>query len=194
MYILISDQQLMQELSGGGPAPNGEAPQRIEAGTGGYENGHADGYGDGDRDVKPWQRGPTGAAAPWQRPGDDQGRRDDYASHDGGSAPPWAAAAPWQQQGQPPQQSYGGYGGYPGYGDANGGYPTQQGMGAPPGLGGNAGGLGAPPGLGALFQQYNQNGSGSPAPPPPPPPSDFPPPPVSYTSNSILESLLIAMK
>ena len=179
----------MQELSGGGPAPTGDAPQRIEAGPGGFENSHADGYGEGDRDVKPWQRGPTGAAAPWQRTGEDHGHRDDYTSHDGGSAPPWAAAAPWQQQqAQAPSQTYSGYGGYPGYGDANGGY-AQQGMGAPPGLGGNAGGLGAPPGLGALFQQYgSHNGSGgSPAPPPPPPPSDFPPP-VSQLFSKVLKS------
>ena len=195
----------MQELSGGGPAGNGEAPQRIEAGPGGYENGAPDGYGDGDRDLKPWQRGPTGQAAPWARDADDRGRRDDY-SQGGSSAPPWAGgrgggdnyggydqrsggysgppggAAPWQrQQDAPPPPSGGnyGYGGYPGggYGDSNGAY-GQSGMGAPPGLGGGSGGLGAPPGLGSLYQQYNSNGSGG-APPPPPPPGDAPPPPVS---------------
>ncbi|KAL6713329.1 hypothetical protein ACLMJK_008794 [Lecanora helva] len=187
-------EQLMQELSGG--APNGDAPQRIEAGPGGYENGG----NEGGRDLRPWQRGPTGAAAPWQQRGDD--------NRDGGAAPPWArgggdnyggyqqggyggppggGAAPWQrQQDAPPSGGqYGGYGGYPGgYADANGGYGGQQGMGAPPGLGGGAGGLGAPPGLGALFQNYGANGSGGAAPPPPPsddlpppPPSDQPPPP-----------------
>ncbi|KAI4177048.1 MAG: hypothetical protein LQ343_000528 [Gyalolechia ehrenbergii] len=198
-------EQLMQELSGGAPAGNGEAPQRIEDAPGGYENGGANGYGDGDRDLKPWQRGPTGQSAPWQR--DDRGGRDDYGQG-AGAAPPWAAgrgggddyggygqrsggyggppggAAPWQrQQDAPPppsgQQNYG-YGGYPGggYGDSNGGY-GQSSMGAPPGLGGGSSGLGAPPGLSALFQQYSgspANGAGA---PPPPPPGDAPPPPVS---------------
>ena len=182
-------QQLMQELSGGAPAANGQAPQRIEAGPGGYDN--QDGYGEGDRgDVKPWQRGPTGAAAPWQRGGDDRGHRDDYGAPDTGSAPPWAAAgrggdnygygqpnggaAPWQQQAAPPPP--GGYGGYSGYGNGNG-YAAS--MGAPPGL--PAGGLGAPPGLNALFQYNGGNGPAG-NPPPPPPPGDAPPPPVSSTS------------
>ncbi|KAK4692707.1 splicing factor 1, partial [Lecanoromycetidae sp. Uapishka_2] len=194
---------LMQELSGG--APGGAAPQRIEAGPGGYENGQGDNYGEGDRDLKPWQRGPTGAAAPWQQRGDD--RREDY-SRDGGAAPPWAGrgggdsyggygqgagyggppgggAAPWLRQNDnaaPHPASggqYGGYGAYPGgYGDSNGGYGGQQAMGAPPGLGGGAGGLGAPPGLGALFQNYTANGSAGGA-PPPPPSDDLPPPPPS---------------
>ncbi|MCJ1284219.1 Splicing factor 1 [Xylographa opegraphella] len=178
-------EQLMQELSGGAPAANGQAPQRIEAGPGGYDN--QDGYGEGDRgDLKPWQRGPTGAAAPWQRGGDDRSHRDDYGAPDGGSAPPWAAAgrggdsyghgqqnsgaAPWQQQAAPPPPPPGGYGAYPGYGNGNG---YAGGMGAPPGLA--AVGLGAPPGLNALFQ-YNGNGSAG-NPPPPPPPGDAPPPP-----------------
>lgn len=195
---LTSQQQLMQELSGGAPA-SGQAPQRIEGGPGGYENG-GDGYGGGaGGDSKPWQRGPTGAAAPWQRGGDDRGRADGYAA-DGGAPPPWAGggrggdgygygqqggygappgppggAAPWQAPPPPPggTPAYGGYGGYPGggYGDSNGGYPPQPGMGAPPGLA--AGGLGAPPGLGALFQY---NGNGAVGTPPPPPPGDAPPP------------------
>ena len=207
----------MQELSGG--APNGAAPQRIEAGPGGYENGQGEGYGgESDRDLKPWQRGPTGAAAPWQQRGDD--RRDDY-NRDGGAAPPWAArggdnyggygqgagyggppgggAAPWQRQqdNPPPPPPVGGqygYGGYPGgYGDANGGYGGQQAIGAPPGLGSGAGGLGAPPGLGALFQNYGPNGSAGSA--PPPPPSDDLPPPVSHhllISQAIYTYCLIA--
>ncbi|KAL8867937.1 MAG: hypothetical protein Q9174_005332, partial [Haloplaca sp. 1 TL-2023] len=184
-------EQLMQELSGGGAVGNGDAPQRLEAGPGGYENGGGDGYGEGDRDLKPWQRGPTGQAAPWQRDGG--GRRDDYGQG-GGGAPPWAAgrggdnyggygqrndnyggppggAAPWQRQqdnGPPSGQQGYGYGGYPGggYGDASGGY-GQSGMGAPPGLGSGSGGLGAPPGLSALFQQYGGQASNG-APPPPP--------------------------
>lgn len=43
----------MNELSGG--PPSGAAPQRIEAGPGGYGQ-NEDGYGGGDRDLKPWQR------------------------------------------------------------------------------------------------------------------------------------------
>ena len=187
----------MQELSGGAPAPNGDT-QRIEAGPGGYDNGD---YADGDRDLKPWQRGPTGAAAPWQRASDDRGQRDDFGGQAGGSAPPWAAAgrgtdaygygqgagygappggaAPWQQAAPPPPPpggppSYAAYGAYPGYGDATGSYAAPQGIGAPPGLTG-AGGLGAPPGLGALFQHFNPNGAAG-SPPPPPPPGDAPPP------------------
>jgi len=198
-------EQLMQELSGGAPA-SGQAPQRIEAGPGGYDNG-GDNYGSGaGGDTKPWQRGPTGAAAPWQRGGDDRGRGDGYAA-DGGAPPPWAGggrggdgygyggqpgaygappgppggAAPWQQQAPPPPpggaQAYGGYGGYPG-----GGYgDPHTGYPPQPGMGAPpglaAGGLGAPPGLGALFQQYNGNGAAGT--PPPPPPGDAPPPPPS---------------
>ena len=190
-------EQLMQELSGG--APNGEPRHRIEAGPGGYENGDRQGYNGGDRDLKPWQRGPTGAPAPWQRGGDD--RRDDY-SQSGGSAPPWAnrggnenyggynqgsgyggppgggGAAPWQRQDNPPPPPSGdqhGYGNYPGgYG---GGYGGQQNMGPPPGMAPGSG-LGAPPGLGALFQNYGSNGGAGGA--PPPPPSDDAPPPVSH--------------
>ncbi|KAL8854821.1 MAG: hypothetical protein Q9221_000327 [Calogaya cf. arnoldii] len=197
-------EQLMQELSGGGPVGNGEGAQRIEAGPGGYEKGGADGYGaEGDRDLKPWQKGPTGQAAPWQR--DDRGRSDNYGP-EGGTAPPWAAgrggdnyggygqqsggyggapggssggAAPWQRRDGPPasqgQQDYN-YGGYPGagYGQSTGGY-GQSNMGAPPGLPSGSGGLGAPPGLSALFQHYS--GSSSNGAPPPPPPGDAPPPP-----------------
>lgn len=159
----------MQELSGGPPVGNGEAPQRIEAGPGGYENGNADAYGGGDRDLKPWQRGPTGAAAPWQqRGGEDRGRRDDYPPRDGGSgsAPPWAAggrgddsygygqqsggygappgppggAAPWQQQAPPPPGGQQSYGGYGAYPGA--GYGDNNAAFPPQSS------MGAPPGLG----------------------------------------------
>lgn len=184
-------EQLMQELGGG--APGGEPRQRIEAGPGGYDD---QGYGGGDRDAKPWQRGPTGAPAPWQRGGDN--RQDDY-NQGGGSAPPWArggndnyggynqaggyggppggGSAPWQRNENapppPPSGDQYGYGGYPGgYGQGN-----QQSMGPPPGMAPGAGGLGAPPGLSALFQGYGSNGAAGGA--PPPPPSDDAPPPVS---------------
>ncbi|KAL7624999.1 Branchpoint-bridging protein [Parahypoxylon ruwenzoriense] len=180
-------EQFMQELGGGSSGP----PARIEAGPGSYNNGGSD--------AKPWQRGPTGAAAPWRSRNNDQ-------SNEGGSAAPWRdrnrgndnhggdyyggqgqnynggssapGAAPWHQAptGQP---SYPSYPGYSGYGAAPG-------MGPPPGLAPPPGGsLGAPPGLppgniNALIQQY-AGGAAPPPPPageaPPPPPSDQPPPP-----------------
>jgi len=190
-------EQLMQELSGGAPAA--DASRRIEAGPG-QDQGQPPADGG---DMKPWQRGPTGAAAPWQQKGrgDDRGG---YDTRDAAPAAPWAkdrgqdnrgdsyyggqnnsngqppapSAAPWQQTtpAYPAVAAPGGYAGYaaPGYG--TGGYP-QGNMGAPPGLA-------APPGLTgtsltALLQQY----AGSPPPPPPsssippPPPGSAPPPP-----------------
>ncbi|EAS32744.3 branchpoint-bridging protein [Coccidioides immitis RS] len=183
-------EQLMQELSGGAPSGSGEAPRRIEAGPGGYDQGNK--YGE-QRDLKPWQRGPTGGPAPWQRRDD---RRDDQGHRDHGAAPPWAAggghgdrgdqvergdsygygshsagygaapgaAAPWQQQAPPPppggQAAYG-YG-YPGFSGA-------QTMGAPPGLSGVPP---PPPGMGSMYSGYPGAN-----PPPPPPPADGPPPP-----------------
>ncbi|WEW55218.1 hypothetical protein PRK78_000647 [Emydomyces testavorans] len=191
-------EQLMQELSGGAPSGNGEAPRRIEAGPGGYDQGGN--YGE-QRDLKPWQRGPTGGPAPWQRRDD---RRDDHGQRDHGSAPPWAAggrgergergdrssdsyaygshgagygaapgaAAPWQQQAPPPP------GGQPGYGYAGfPGFTAPPTMGAPPGLGGVPP---PPPGMGALFPGYPGANPPPPPPadgPPPPPPSEQPPPP-----------------
>ncbi len=183
----------MNELSGnpaGNPVGNGDLPpQRIEAGPGAY--GQSDSYG-GDRDLKPWERQPTGGAAPWQRDRNDRGGRDDYVSRDqgGSSARPWASgnkendnyggyggyggapsggAAPWQQQQQPPPpggQSGSGYAGYPGSG-------YDQGYGAPPPA--------APPGLSSFLHQYGGAAPPPPPPPsgdaPPPPPSDYPPPP-----------------
>lgn len=186
-------EQLMQELSGGAPS---DPDRRIEAGPGGYEQAPP-----GD-DVKPWQRGPTGAAAPWQRGrGEDRGGYDSRDAAATGGAAPWArdrarggdnrgdsfnsgqngygappAAAPWQQAPAYPPAGPppGGYPGYsaPGYG---GGY--QGSMGAPPGLAAPPGLSGA--GLNTLLQQF----SGSPPPPPPtgsippPPPGSAPPPP-----------------
>jgi splicing factor 1 len=186
----------MQELSGGAPA-NGEAPRRIESGpAAAYDQGPP------AEDVKPWQRGPTGAAAPWQKRGDDRGFDDRGAAPSGGSAAPWARdrgrgdgrgdayyngqsggynappggnAAPWQQPAAayPSAAPYAGYSA-PGY---TGGYPPQQAMGAPPGLAAPPGLSGA--GISALLQQF----AGSPPPPPPtssippPPPGNAPPPP-----------------
>ncbi|CAG8959228.1 hypothetical protein HYFRA_00012586 [Hymenoscyphus fraxineus] len=195
-------EQLMQELSGG--APSAEAPRRIEAGPGG--NFDQPPGPPADADVKPWQRGPTGAAAPWQKRGEDRGGYDNRDSApSGGSAAPWARdrgrndshaqgdyygggqnnptpapnAAPWQQPAPayPAAQGASGYSGYAAPGYAAG-YPPAPTMGAPPGLA-------APPGLSsagieALLQQF----AGSPPPPPPsssipppPPPSGAPPPP-----------------
>lgn len=201
-------EQLMNEISGG--ASSADLPQRIEAGPGGYENGQ-DGHagGEGDRDLKPWQRGPTGAAAPWQQPRGGDDRRDDY-NRDGGAAPPWAAgrggggggdnyggygqgggyggppgggAAPWQRQDNapppPPSGDQYGYGGYPG------GYG-----GASGGYGGQPA-MGAPPGLGGgagglgappgLGALFQNYGANGAAggAPPPPPSDDLPPPPPS---------------
>ncbi|PSS16877.1 hypothetical protein M430DRAFT_141353 [Amorphotheca resinae ATCC 22711] len=185
-------EQLMQELSGGAPSTDG--PRRIESGpSGGYDQGPPAGD-----DVKPWQRGPTGAPAPWQQ----RGRGDDrngFDSRDGptGGAAPWVRdrarggdrgdsypggpngygappppppAAPWQQPpAYPPAGAPpGGYGAYSAPG-YGAAYP-QASMGAPPGLAAPPGLSGA--GLSALLQQF----SGSP-PPPPPPPGSIPPPP-----------------
>ncbi|KAI1342155.1 hypothetical protein F5Y15DRAFT_374375 [Xylariaceae sp. FL0016] len=172
-------EQFMQELGSGSGGP----PARIEAGPGSFDNG-----GSG---AKPWQRGPTGAAAPWRSRNNDQGNdasaggaapwrsrdrgNDNQAGGDyyggqnynnsGSSAP---GAAPWHQ-------ASGGQAGYPGYSGYSG-YGAAPGMGPPPGLPGNSS-LGAPPGLpgnlNALIQQY----AGGSAPPPPPPPADGAPPP-----------------
>ncbi|XTI94564.1 hypothetical protein V2W45_1252760 [Cenococcum geophilum] len=197
-------ESLMQELSGAAPA-SAEPQQRIEAGPGGYDNAEGNNHGGENRDLKPWQRGPTGAAAPWQQRG-----RDD---RDGGAAsgpPPWAAGgrsadnygyagagagqgsysappppgggAPWHQAAPPPPppppagQPYGGYGGYPAAS-----YDQQApGYGQPHAMGAPPGLAPPPPGLGPLFQNYGNAGSPPPPPgdaPPPPPPSDLPPPP-----------------
>ncbi|KAK4635665.1 Branchpoint-bridging protein [Fulvia fulva] len=123
----------------------------------GWEEGVAPDANGGARPAAPWQKGPTGAPAPWQqqRPtggaapwqNREQGNGGGYnAGPPAGGPPPWArgggggapgGAAPWQQQ-HPAAQGYG-YGA-PGYGND-----------APP----------PPP----------------PADVPPPPPSDIPPPP-----------------
>ncbi|KAK8035207.1 branchpoint-bridging protein [Apiospora rasikravindrae] len=184
-------EQFMQEL-GGGSGP----PARIEAGPGSYNNGGGE--------PKPWQRGATGAAAPWRTRNHDQGNDERGGGGGGGGPAPWrsrgdrghdnnhgsndyyggnnnynggsgaAAAAPWQQA-APQPPAYPSYPGYPGY--------TAPGMGAPPpapGMGApGSAGLGAPPGLpgnlNALIQQY----AGGAAPPPPPPSDGAPPPPPS---------------
>ncbi|KAI9769901.1 MAG: hypothetical protein M1835_006623 [Candelina submexicana] len=143
-------EQLMQELSGGGPVGDSAAPQRIEAGPDGYDNAGGDGIGGGERDLKPWQRGPTGAAAPWQqRDRDDRGSRNDYQPRDGGSAPPWAAGGAASGRGNDSYgygQQSGGYGGPPG--QSGGAAPWQQQAPPPPGGQSNYGSYGHYPGSG----------------------------------------------
>ncbi|TGO45965.1 hypothetical protein BCON_0353g00090 [Botryotinia convoluta] len=187
-------EQLMQELSGGAPAAT-DAPRRIESGPSGYDQGPPK----DQEDVKPWQRGPSNAPAPWQRGNDGRDGRDNRDPRDSrDSAPsgpaPWARrggddrdrggyqngynappSAPWAKQSQAPAAPTGpaAYPGQNGYAPGYGSYPTQQPpMGAPPGLSSMPG----PPGLStasinALLQQYAN------APPPPPPSNSAPPPP-----------------
>lgn len=195
-------QAFMEELGEGPSTAN--APRRIEAGPGGYNQGPS------NNDAKPWQRGPTGASAPWGNRG---GRDGGYDARDHApTGPSGGGAAPWARRdgGQNNQDYYGGHhGGHGGYDapQSNAGAPWQRGhgddggghqaggynmyapgyggygqaMGAPPGLGGAPGAPpGAPPGLSNMGAQYG----GSPPPPPPsngapppPPPGSAPPPP-----------------
>ncbi|KAF8466987.1 hypothetical protein BDZ91DRAFT_793968 [Kalaharituber pfeilii] len=90
-------EQLMQELSGGAPSTigGGAAPRAIESGPGGSygDNRGQGGYGGrnydndngNDRNLKPWQRGPTGGPAPWQRSRDDRGPPRDAPTGPSGS-------------------------------------------------------------------------------------------------------------
>ncbi|EEP82647.1 hypothetical protein UREG_07512 [Uncinocarpus reesii 1704] len=163
-------EQLMQELSGGASG-TGEAPRRIEAGPGGYDQGNN--YGGEQRDLKPWQRGPTGGPAPWQRRDD---RRDDQGHRDQGAAPPWAG------RGDRTDRSNDSYG----YGSHGAGYGAAPGATAPwqPTTTGTSPPRGAPPpppGMGTMYSGYPGANPPPPPPPadgpPPPPPSDQPPPP-----------------
>ncbi|TKA31033.1 hypothetical protein B0A50_02001 [Salinomyces thailandicus] len=178
-------EKLMNEL-GGGPAsdPSKQIGWQDGAANGGYQGGGQ------PEDVKPWQRGPSGASAPWARqqstggpaPWASRGGNDDYnggGGGGGGGPPPWArqqpsgGPAPWANRGGRDDHN-GGYGG----GGYNGG-----------GYGGGGGG-GAPwqqqhqaPGYGYGQQPPPWSSSVPPPPPPgddippPPPPSDIPPPP-----------------
>ncbi|KAK6849955.1 zinc knuckle [Apiospora arundinis] len=186
-------EQFMQEL-GGGSAP----PARIEAGPGSYNNGGGE--------PKPWQRGATGAAAPWRTRNNDQGNDGDRGDRNGGGG--GGGPAPWRTRGdrgghdnnQGSNDYYGGnnynsgggsgaapwqqaaqpqqpaYPSYPGYP----GYAAP-GMGGPPpapGMGApGSTGLGAPPGLPGNLNALIQQYAGGAA-PPPPPPSDGAPPPL----------------
>ena len=178
----------MAEMGGGGA--NGRPQQTIE-----YNGGGNDNTGGEERNLKPWERGPTGGSAPWAR--NDQGDRDGgsnapapWASAGGAggasynqggynnAAAPWAAAAPAAPSGA----SYG-YGNY-GYDQAAapGGAPPGMGSYGAPGYGApGAAPPGPPPGLGPMYSNYGAAGSPPPPPPggsiPPPPPGDVPPPP-----------------
>jgi len=172
-------ESLMQELTGG----SGAGPQqRIEAGPGAYGDG-------ADSNLPPWQRGATGAPAPWSKPREERdngsnaapwasggrgnGSTDHYGNYGnqrggyGGGAPPAGGSAPWAQASAAPpaqaNQNYGGYD-YSAYAQAAAGYASAPGA--------------VPPGVAAYYS------AGAPPPPPPPggdapppPPSDVPPPP-----------------
>ena len=157
-------EKLMNEIGGG----EGQNPARQI----GWEQ---DGAPSNDQaNVRPWQRGPTGAPAPWaqnrQAPSNPAPwTNPNRGGYDGGynNAPPpppsGGGLPPWQQNrggqgGAAPWAMNGNMGGGGGYG--SGGY-----------------GGGAPP----WQQQQQQYGEVPPPPPPsdvpPPPPSDVPPPP-----------------
>ncbi|KAK4508055.1 hypothetical protein PRZ48_001792 [Zasmidium cellare] len=156
-------EDLMKQIGGGDTS--------VPARQIGWEEGAAgDANGGAQPKVAPWQRGPTGAPAPWQqrqqpsggpapwqnRGGDDYGNGGGYqGGYQGGynAGPPSGGPAPWMRQQQQQQP-------------AGGAAPWQQQQ--------QGYGYGAP-------QGYN-NGYDAPPPPPmdlppPPPPSDIPPPP-----------------
>ncbi|KAK8111749.1 zinc knuckle [Apiospora kogelbergensis] len=187
-------EQFMQEL-GGGSGP----PARIEAGPGSYNNGGGE--------PKPWQRGATGAAAPWRTRNNDQGNDGDRGDRGGGGgAAPWRSRGDRGDRGHDNNQGSNDYYGGNNYnsGGGSGAAPWQQaapqqppaypsypgypgyaapGMGAPPaapGMGApGATGLGAPPGLPGNLNALIQQYAGGAAPPPPPPSDGAPPPPPS---------------
>ncbi|KAK7936078.1 Branchpoint-bridging protein [Apiospora marii] len=190
-------EQFMQEL-GGGSGP----PARIEAGPGSYNNGGSGG------EPKPWQRGATGAAAPWRTRNNDQGNDERGGGGGGGGN---GGPAPWRTRGDRGHDNNHGsndyYGGGNNYNGGSGapaaaapwqqaaqqqpaypsypGYPgyAAPGMGAPPpapGMGApGSTGLGAPPGLPGNLNALIQQYAGGAAPPPPPPSDGAPPPPPS---------------
>ncbi|EEH39889.2 branchpoint-bridging protein [Paracoccidioides lutzii Pb01] len=156
-------EQLMQELGGAAPSDD-KPPRRIEAGPGGYEQN--DNYS-GERQLKPWERGPTGGPAPWQRPREERSR-DDYPPREHGAPPPWAAGGASGRydrgdRGDRGDRDSRGGDGY-GYGSHSGGYGGHGGHGH-----GGQGGTGAP----APWQQ--QHHAPHPAPAPVPVPAVAPP-------------------
>lgn len=193
-------EQLMQEL---GDGSNGAPPARIEAGPG---SGPPSGPG-ADRDMRPWQRGPTGEAAPWRRskPGNDG--PDGSERNGGGNAAPWARDR--NRDNDRSRDNYGGESYYGGRG--SNGYnasgtgsapwhqshpqppPSGPGSSAPPPPPGHSGpgASGAPGAPGAnSYGGYSGYPGGYGAPPgmvapglpPPPPGAGLPPPPSSSSS------------
>lgn len=165
-------ENLMNEIGG---TAGGDPARQIEF------NGAPPAGPAGGRDLKPWQRAPTGAPAPWE-----QNRQSNPAPWANRAAPPSGGPAPWLNRGNSGgfdnygggRGGGGGGGGYGGYGGGGGGYdagppggapwqqPQQQHGGPPPWMQQAPGGYGAP---GMDF--------GAPPPPPPPPGGDLPPPP-----------------
>ncbi|OJD11289.1 branchpoint-bridging protein [Emergomyces pasteurianus Ep9510] len=155
-------EQLMQEL--GGAPPSDDKPQRrIEAGPGSYEQN--DNNGGGERPLKPWERGPTGGPAPWQRPREDRPPRDDYPPREQGAPPPWAAGGGGGRydrgdrgadRGDRESRGGDGYG----YGSHGGGYGGH----------GAHGGHSAPGGPAPWHQQQQHHHAPAPVPPPVPAP------------------------
>lgn len=154
-----SDYENMMKAISGGADSTANASRQIGWEGGVAPQGDANG-GAPPRGPAPWQKGPTGAPAPWQQRQEPTGgpapwqqrSRDNYQGHQGGynggynagpPAAPWAqgggggGVAPWQQPQQQPNYGYG----------------------APPGMN-------APPPPPPSYEA-----------PPPPPPSDIPPPP-----------------
>ncbi|KAI1635732.1 hypothetical protein F4809DRAFT_612732 [Biscogniauxia mediterranea] len=103
-------EQFMQELGGGSSGP----PARIEAGPGSYNNGGSD--------AKPWQRGPTGAAAPWRSRNNDHGNEGGSNGGGGGGG----GSAPWRERNRGGDS----HGGSDYYGGRD--YNSGAGAGAPP--------------------------------------------------------------
>ena len=136
---------LMKELQGGGADLKNPARQI------GYEGGNQDANGDGQANVRSWQRGPTGGPAPWnQHRGQASGpapwndpRGGNYDSGYNAVPPPGGQQAPWQQNRQQPP-------------------PWAQ-----------NGNMGAPP----PCQQQQNPGYDIPPPPPPEADDNIPPPP-----------------
>lgn len=183
-------QQFMAEIGGGA------APARIEAGPG-PSNG----------EPKPWQRGPTGGAAPWRTRNQDRDQHDGGDRSAGGIGGPTGGPAPWaRDRRERNSDNNGGGDSYYGSHQNNGGYgagaaaaappgaaPWHQAPAAPPGAqpyGGYPGAgaypgysaMPAPPGLGGPPPPPADNLTAliqqfSGAPPPPPPPMDGAPPP-----------------
>ncbi|KLU91467.1 branchpoint-bridging protein [Magnaporthiopsis poae ATCC 64411] len=89
---------LMAELNGGAP------PARIEAGPGGGESSGGGGGGGnstpGGESARPWQRGPSGGAAPWRQRHQDRDNEDGNGGGGGGFGGGSGGPAPWARDRQ----------------------------------------------------------------------------------------------